>query len=120
MINREAIKILGELKKCYLGGIIEAIDMAIEAVKEQEPRVMTLEEVEKSYSKAPIWFEEQRLQTVYPAIYHKSKGPEGAKFADITDFYYQRQDWAYGTYGKTWRCWTSQPTDEQRQEAKWE
>ena len=37
MINREAIEILGELKKCYLGGIVDAIDMAIEAVKEQEP-----------------------------------------------------------------------------------
>ena len=37
MINREAIEILGELKKCYLGGIVDAIDMAIEAVKAQEP-----------------------------------------------------------------------------------
>lgn len=37
MTNREAIEILGELKKCYLGGIVDAIDMAIEAVKAQEP-----------------------------------------------------------------------------------
>lgn len=37
MIDREAIEILGELKKCYLGGIVDAIDMAIEAVKVQEP-----------------------------------------------------------------------------------
>jgi hypothetical protein len=37
MKNREAIEILGELKKCYLGGIVDAIDMAIEAVKAQEP-----------------------------------------------------------------------------------
>ena len=36
MTNREAIEILGELKKCYLGGIVDAIDMAIEAVKAQE------------------------------------------------------------------------------------
>ena len=100
----------------------KAIDTAVRAMRLlrfQEPRVMTLEEVEKSYSKTPIWFEEQRLQTVYPAIYHKSKGPEGAKFADITDFYYQRQDWAYGTYGKTWRCWTSRPTDAQREATPW-
>lgn len=37
MINQEAIKILDELKNCYLGGIVDAIDMAIEAVKAQEP-----------------------------------------------------------------------------------
>lgn len=37
MTNREAIETLGELKKCYLGGIVDAIDMAIEAVKAQEP-----------------------------------------------------------------------------------
>lgn len=37
MTNQEAIKILDELKKCYLGGIVDAIDMAIEAVKAQEP-----------------------------------------------------------------------------------
>ena len=37
MTNREAIEILDELKKCYLGGIVDAIDMAIEAVNAQEP-----------------------------------------------------------------------------------
>jgi hypothetical protein len=26
------------------------------------------------------------------------------------------KDW----YNKTWRCWTSRPTDEQREKAKWE
>ena len=47
MTNQEAIEILGELKKCYLGGIVNAIDMAIEAVKAQEPRVMPLPEPPK-------------------------------------------------------------------------
>ena len=37
MTNREAIEILVELQKCYLGGIVDAIDMAIEAVNAQEP-----------------------------------------------------------------------------------
>ena len=122
MTREEAISKLNELIECTVDrGMIDDICYeVIEFLEAQEPRVMTLEEVEKSYSKAPIWFEEQRLQTVYPAIYHKSKGPEGAKFADITDFYYQRQDWAYGTYGKTWRCWTSRPDEKMREETRWE
>lgn len=37
MSNQEAIAILGELKKCYLGGVVDALDFAIEAVKAQEP-----------------------------------------------------------------------------------
>jgi len=37
MIREEAIEIFNELKKCYLGGIVDAIDMAIEALKVQEP-----------------------------------------------------------------------------------
>ena len=37
MTNQEVIAILGELKKCYLGGIVDALDFAIESVKAQEP-----------------------------------------------------------------------------------
>ena len=36
MNNETAIAILCELKKCYLGGIVDAIDYAIEALKAQE------------------------------------------------------------------------------------
>lgn len=45
MNNETVIAILYELKKYYLGEIVDAIDFAIEALKSQEPRVMTLEEV---------------------------------------------------------------------------
>lgn len=44
MTNREAIEILGELKKCYLGGIVDVIDMAIEAVKAQEAKPPVVKE----------------------------------------------------------------------------
>lgn len=42
MNNETAIAILCELKKCYLGGIVDALDFAIEAVKAQEPVEPTL------------------------------------------------------------------------------
>lgn len=37
MTNETVIAILDNLKKCYLGGVVDALDFAIEAVKEQEP-----------------------------------------------------------------------------------
>ena len=36
MTRQEAIDILNELKKCYLGGICDAIDMALSALQAQE------------------------------------------------------------------------------------
>lgn len=37
MTIEEAIKILEQVRMCYLGGIVEAINMAIDALKMQEP-----------------------------------------------------------------------------------
>lgn len=44
MTIQEAIEIVGELKKGYLGGIVDAIDMVIEAVKAQEPKPPVIKE----------------------------------------------------------------------------
>lgn len=41
MTNETVIAILSRLKECYLGIVVDALDLAIEAVKAQEPRVMT-------------------------------------------------------------------------------
>ena len=37
MNDETVIAILSELKKCYLGGIVDALDFAIEAIKAREP-----------------------------------------------------------------------------------
>ena len=37
MTIEEAIKILEQVRMCYLGGIVEAINMAIDTLKAQEP-----------------------------------------------------------------------------------
>ena len=102
MTNQEAIKILDELKKCYLGGIVDAIDMAIEAVKAQKPRVMTLEDFENNpnvdqYGCLPCWME-----------YREEPKWDG---------------WAEATvhtcveYGR--RPWTSRPTTEMMEAIPW-
>ena len=38
-----------------------------------------------------------------------------AQDSDDCEFWYDLDD-----YGKTWRCWTSRPTDEQREAEPWE
>ena len=119
MTNREAIKILGELKKCYLGGIIEAIDMAIEAVKEQEPRVMTLEEVtQHDNQNGCVWFEQPTYNAVAAFVMRDDD------YTEIISPYILGEPinhcyMSNSLYGKTWRCWTSRPDEKRRAETPW-
>lgn len=46
MTREEAIEVFDEMKKCYLGGIVDAIDMAIEALKAQIPMSPVTSEVQ--------------------------------------------------------------------------
>ena len=100
--------------KCPYAGLGCAIDAAIVKLKAQEQRVMTLEEVQVSIN--PVWLEggiaggtwammpitreysiefvANGVYTIYPAF-------------------------AISEYGKTWRCWTSRPTDAQREATSW-
>lgn len=120
MTNREAIEILGELKKCYLGGIVDAINMAIEAVKAQEPRVMTLEEVLENAQKTgfPCWVEDH-IEDIGPAFLFPAVVTSDDTYVQYTgNDYYEGAiyHWAYNT---RLRCWTSRPTDEQREATPW-
>ena len=124
MINREAIEILGELKKCYLGGIADALDFAIEAVKSQEPRVMTLDEVMATPKDVAIW---QEIKDEPDYKFEISPVAEPSEITiDYSDnwFNFEPNEPLIGirfasegympkeTYGSAWRCWTSRPTDE--------
>lgn len=116
MTNQEAIAILGELKKCYLGGIVDALDFAIETVKTQEPRVMTLEEVKTLPSETDVWLDEFCSIIVAATISCTLYG--NAYFYGIEHADYG-VDYKLIDYGKEWRCWTSRPTDEQREATPW-
>lgn len=82
-----------------------------------EPRVMTLEELQKiaSIRDGAVWLEQG------PGLM-----PAFMEFAmkDITFFVAvpltgYRQFFENDWYGKTWRCWTSRPTNEQREAVPW-
>lgn len=108
MTNETVVAILSELKKCYLGGIVDALDFAIETLKEQEPRVMTLEEVKQwceihPHKQNPIWVEFQHRY-----------GTNGWRVGLVNSGLLA---WCRANEA---RCWTSKPSDTQRKAAKWE
>ena len=88
---------------------------ALALLKAQEPRVMTLEEV-------------KMLDCDYYYL-EAMRGP-GKELREIVGAYgltcvtwpsitWARQTMGDRGYGKTWRCWTSRPTDEQREAEPW-
>ena len=97
---------------------------ALALLKAQEPRVMTLEEIGNAL-KMPIWKETKSankdLYTGWVLAYdiQKGLGITGTRLGMSEPsgrvVWYKLDD-----YGKTWRCWTSRPTDEQMKEAKWD
>lgn len=98
---------------------------ALSLLKAHEPRVMTLEEVVAHYSLPPVFPDDLGMQFDYlndiqplyfdfphpedPWIVHWRKYDEVNKYLD---------GWK-ADYGKTWRCWTARPTDEQMAVTPW-
>ena len=95
---------------------VRMIEDIRDLLKAQEPRVMTLDEV-------------KMLDSDY--YYLESMRSPGKELREIVGAYgltcvtwpsitWARQTLGDSGYGKTWRCWTSRPTDEQREAVKWE
>ena len=92
----------------------EAYNMAIDALKAQEPRVMTATE---AYTADYVYIEFDGVIT--PAIRTTNE-----RYGHRESYFATQQlggDWMrWDDYGITWRCWTSRPTDEQREATPWE
>lgn len=99
----------------YNCGAAMAAD-ALALLREQEPRVMTLEEV-KAYDWDYCYLEEERL----PGKEYRAVCGDYAltciTWPCVTSMRIQHGD---EKYGKKWRCWTHKPTDEQRKAVKWD
>ena len=101
--------------------MVKLIDDVLGLLKEQEPRVLTLEEVKglQSLQDGAVWLEEWRSIVVpaLPAVTEMSL-QDFTFFVAIPFRAYKR--WLSNEYyGKTWRCWSSRPTDEQREGTPW-
>lgn len=82
---------------------------ALVLLKEQEPRVMTLEEVIQSHDW--IWYQWKNTHCGWTvAVNCDGKWIE---WEDSTTDQLCK-------YGEKWRCWTSRPTPEQMRDTKWE
>lgn len=82
---------------------------ALALLKEQEPRVMTLEEVIQSHDW--IWYQWKNTYCGWTvAVNCDGKWIE---WEDSTTDQLCK-------YGEKWRCWTSRPTPEQMRDTKWE
>lgn len=96
---------------------------ALELLKAQEPRVMTLEEV-KGMKRLTICAVEQRSKVIKNTFNAEYGGIVTLGNENFLDFglyadtnRYRRTE---AGYGKTWRCWTARPTPEQREAEPWE
>lgn len=92
---------------------------ALSLLKAQEPRVMTLDEVNRFVFGSPYIVEtnipgdEPRL--MYGLYSHQ--GTAGNYTFDTVD---RRRNLYDVDYDRFWRCWTSRPTDEQREAVPWD
>ena len=88
---------------------------ALALLKEREARVMTLEE---ACGAEICWIEVRAINCVSAAdiVFDPVK-------ADRIDIYrpgMPDSQLGIDLYGEVWRCWTSRPTDEQREAVKWD
>ena len=95
---------------------------ALSLLKGQEARVMTLDEAKNS---EVLYFEDFTDPSdgvepiIRPAVNVEVKNGgilmlDSVMWDDGFTFSTDKE------YGKTWRCWTSRPTDEQREKVKWD
>lgn len=99
-----------------LGCIYALHKDALALLKEQEARVMTLEEV-KAFDWDYCYLEEERL----PGNEYRAVCGDYAltciTWPCVTSMRTQHGD---ENYGMKWRCWSAKPTDEQRRSVKWD
>lgn len=99
----------------------DEISMLDDLLKEREPRVMTLEEVQR----AEIVYIEEFADPkdgvepiVRPCIIVAVKN--GFLIGIVDQEEDLTIDFFLNQYGIDWRCWTSRPTDEQREATPWQ
>ena len=86
---------------------------ALALLKEQEPRVLALEEIHRGMA---VWLEDVDKADVMLAIGGSSAGAAKC-FITEKDMSITPKD---AEYGIRWRAWTQKPTDEQREKVKWD
>lgn len=96
-----------------------AID-AITLLRESEPSIMTMDEVQKSAGN-PMWFESRGKYRGEKGWWCLSHGTDPSLHIRITPANAETPIVLSLTdYNKVWRCWNAPPTYEQMDEVKWD
>lgn len=99
---------------------------AIALLKAQEPRLLTLEEVVAHYSLPPVFPDDfgmqedyyEDIQPLYFEFPHDKEDPWIVHWRGHAQVARYLDEWRH-SYNKKWRCWTSRPTDAQREAEPW-
>ena len=94
-----------------LDGVIDTMKDALALLKEQEPRVMKIGDVRN-------WVNSDRV-TREPIVIEIRSGVCAWIIDDEVRELPGEANLSSDLYGKTWRCWTSRPTDEVREATPW-
>lgn len=106
---------------CSTQATADCICKLEEALKAQEPRVLTLEELRQlEHTDHIIWIEANGDPESFDGYAEVTtnivtKDIELFVPGNEVEFIPDNKN-----YGKTWRCWSSKPTDEQREAVKWD
>lgn len=97
---------------------LDIIEDAIDLLKAQEPRVLTLNEVEDKLDDV-VWIEEpgcENLSANFAVIAAYSR-----KYNKVYAYFFStsKKEFEYGEYNKTWRCWSAKPSDAERKAVAW-
>lgn len=126
--TEKAIRILeGNYKNFVLrhNGELITVNELLALLKAQEPRVMTLEEVmaleegtgDVWIEDAPMPYTSHWIEAV--TLVNKTDWQKTDEVTFSNEITYHPTSYRLNT-AQGWRCWTSRPTDEQREAAKWE
>ena len=85
-------------------------------LKAQEPRVMKLVEVRDEADHMYLEKHSKTGSDLYGCAIRGDWDGYGIELL-MSEYDTARERWS--DYGKTWRCWTSRPTDEQREVTPW-
>lgn len=100
---------------CRHCGLAVTMENALSLLKEQQPRVMTWEELLALPEDTPVFIEEDNGDGGWNVICINDED------YDVCFCGFQASPIFYPSksYGICWRCWTSRPTDAQREATPW-
>ena len=90
---------------------------ALNALKTQEPRIMTPEEILSINGGDIVWIEDRSLDEMIAGI--KFQSPSKNCYYIMLIGLKQPQPFSKELYEVNWRCWTAKPTDAQRKAEPW-